>query len=375
LAQFGGCKQGEGGIAMAIIVPNPNVLLDGFEDKIGHIMYEIRKRLLATGLWRVRGSGTGCAYTPTLDGFSAVQLMGQTAGVSGSFDLFQAATWLPFIEYNVTPTWYMGGANTFSRASAWIVLEEIVGGRCLILFRPTTNVDSNGTLNIRFCPNGVASSGATAILPPAPVGSYVTNGSPDGLYGYSADLQRSINQLWFQMGVADAPEAGNVCPFWIAIYNRTLAKRVWGMLYESLVDTVAGDAHPYIIGARGWGTAYVFFDSIVSTGYNSALLFGGGTAGSRQLSGVSVGSQAFPNSTQTYPQPIGPDGYWRSQAPFVYTAVANTPAYVGRCKNILLHPINRDYPSTYNVGTPQSRLALGQILVPWAVGVAPGSSP
>jgi hypothetical protein len=169
-----------------------------------------------------------------------------------------------------------------------------------------------------------------------------------------------------QFGVAAAPDVGGVCPFWMAIYNRTTAVPVWGMLYESLDLTVSGDVHPFVFGTGAWNASSGFFNL-----FDSAVLYGGPTVvTTRRLSALSINGSAQP-----YPgaaQPLGPDGKWRAIRPPVNDS---SGVWVGRCKNILAHPINRQYPTTYNVSTATPYVVLGQVLLPWATGVAPQSSP
>lgn len=345
---------------MTIIVPNPNVALAMADDKLGHLLIELKTQLVATGLWRVRGSGTGGTG-------GTFELMGQTAGAGGSFDVFTAPTPYLTTVNGTSVLWYQGGAGTISRASAWLVLEEIGSGRCLTIQRAdSSGGQSNGSviLTMRFSNAGVASSGASAVLPPAstaPVATLMTNTNLGG------DLMLTTNAHWFQLGVANSAEAGGVCPFWWSLYNRTAGTRNWGMLYDSLTDTVAGDLHPHVIGTGVWST---FFNDQ----FSNVRLFGGATLTGRGLTGYTLlTDQPIPSSSpSSYTQPLGADGFWRTYRPLV---LDDTGVVVGRSKNLLMHPINREYPTTYYVATPEARLALGQLLVPWKQATAPSSTP
>lgn len=345
---------------MAIVVPNPNVLLGMSDDKLGHLLIELKTQLVASGRWRVRGSGTGGTG-------GTFQLMGQTAGVGGSFDVFTAST--PYVTdmNGSTVRWFDGGAGTISRASAWMVLEEVGSGRCLTIQRAdSSGGQGNGSAiaGMRFSNAGVASSGAAATAPPAsvaPVATLMTNTN------VGSDLMNVSNAHWFQLGVANAAEAGGACPFWWALYNRTAGTRTWGMLYDSLTDTAAGDLHPHVIGTAVWAT---FFNDQ----FSNSRLFGGATLAARGLTGYTLlTDQLIPNvAPSAYSQPIGPDGFWRTYRPIV---LDESGVFVGRSNSLLLHPINREYPTTYKVATPDARLVLGQLLVPWKQGTAPSSTP
>jgi len=342
---------------MAYTVPNPNVLLASTEDKLGHQLVELKTQLVATGLWRVRGSG---------DGFT-VQLMGQTAGVGGSYDVFSAATkWLAYTTYGLPTPWYGGAAGSMSRNSAWFLLEEIGSGRCL-LFQRSSGVDAAGAFTVKLAPGGFASTGATSTVAPAAVGASNT-WNVAGMTAYTPTTPPENGPaLWLQVGRSDVADPGGVCPFWACVYNRTAGTPVWGMLYESLEQTPAGDVHPFIFGTGVWSAGGGFF----GTPFNGSNVWGGAAMTSRRLTALSVNGAPYPNATPSIAQPIGPDGKWRA----IHPPVNDGSAWCGRCKNVLSHPINRDYPTTYGIATGTPRLALGQILVPWTTVAAPQSSP
>jgi len=345
---------------MAYTVPSPNVLLNIGEDRLGHQLIELKTQLVATGLWRVRGSGDGVTFQNT----------GQTAGVGGSYDVFTGAVkWAPIIYYGMSPTgWANGPAGGMSRANAWFILEEIGSGRCLSVQRFTSSPDQVGAHFFKFSPGGFASTGATNIAPPAAVGASVTI-TINAFNTYAAyQPPESGPASWLQIGCATAADPGGVCPFYLAVYNRTTGAPVMGMLYESLEETVAGDAHPFVFGAGLWNAGAGVFSMFDTTVY----FYGGAAMATRKLSALSCNATIYPNNTPTTAQPIGPDGKWRAIRPPVNDAAAT---WVGRCRNILAHPINRNYPTTYGVATAAPRLVLGQILVPWVTGVAPQSSP
>jgi len=348
---------------MAMTIPTPNILLGMADDKLGKILIELKNQLVATGLWRVRASSTGGS------GAEAVfQNMGQTAGLAGSFDVFTGS---PAYLTNVdgsTIAWSSGGAGSISRLGSWLVLEEIASGRCLTVLRTNSAGQANSTtvMHITWSNGGVAASGATVAAPPAQVAPSVQLAPTVSL---GADLALTTNAHWLQLAVSDASDAGNVCPFWWSVFNRTTGAKTWGMIYESLTDAPAGDLHPYVVGSRLWSE--IFNDS-----FGKQRMYGGAALALRGFSGYHLappGTTNIPNiSPATYTQPVGVDGFWRTYRPMVLDGAG---VVCGRSKNFLLHPINREYPTTYGLAGADPRLALGQFLVPWKQGVVPSSTP
>lgn len=333
---------------MAIVVPSPNILLAANTDKVGRMLIELKNALVATGLWRVRGSG---------DGASAFQLMGQTAGVGGSYDVFTSS---PGYATNTT---YPGPANTISRGGAWYVLEEIGSGRCLALQRGTSGIKY---LCGRFSLGGVASSGANATTVPAAVGTSTTlnssvNGGGSEFWANTLAAWDYATEVWCQIGVSLAARASGVCPFYLFTFRRSNSDHLGCVIYESVSSPVAGETHPLALSFTRVGEA------VGVNGFTQTWWVGGATLAGIRPCGFAVPTGASPTLIIL----ADSDGKWRTKP--VEFRYASNNRWLGSSEHYFVNTgdqgggSGRTYPNTYfrNDLTKEPRLVVSYFLVPW----------
>lgn len=348
---------------MALVVSTPNIILAGSTDKIGRMIIELKNALVASGFWRVRGSS---------DGVSNFQLMGQTAGVSGSYDVFTSSP-----GYSASSA-YGGLTNKISNAGAWLVMEEIASGRCWIYRRVTgfaPGGDTAYTYATRRVCFAVATSGAAVQTEPAAVGTsrdYHAGNESNWCPGLTGT---STADIVLQIGVTNSLRGGNVAPFYVAAINKSTGVGAFGWIWESLTDAPSSEGHPFVTASYQW--PYVFGTLGANTygpesGNTTNGWFGGSSllpVATDSLSHVGTG---YPLGTGQY-LPIDPDGKWRTERPWVRYVTAKTCA--GRLEHYYRNAVSREYPATYNVSTSAARVACGHLIAPWAQGVAPTSNP
>lgn len=344
---------------------SPNRQLIHVHDRLAHMLIDLKNVLVASGLWVVTGSG---------DGLSAVQNQGQTAGVGGSYDVFTASP--PYLD--TAGTWYSGVANSFSNGYAWFQIKE-VGSARVFQFQRNSNSGSNSEyIACRFCPTGVATTGATSTVAPAPtptnsfvhvLGSVLARNT--ALVGTGTGLQvTTSNPTTYHFWHASAPRAGGVCPFAVMVLNKSTNTYQWGFFYESMLDTQAGNTEPWLLssatnypsafGALGSGSGGPFWGTTGTTG--------GLVPWSFDYTVSVVASLSFPGVG--YP-PMPADNVWRTQ----YCRARTATAYLGRSEHFLQNHVARDYPTTYNLASAEPRIALGQLLLPWATDIVPDWGP
>jgi hypothetical protein len=370
---------------MAIIVPNPNFFLEPGTDKVGRLLTELKTQLLATGLWRVKGSGDGKKMPGNVAGdFFAYE--GVTS-VAASYDVHT----LPPVNFTNVGAHAFGGTyfpHTVSNYYAWLVLEEVGTGRCILLSR------SNGEhyLQMELALGGYNATLATAQRIPTPIGIYktmlgqrstdtllhITNLFPSGVSSaalLSTSPLRVVAQIW----VETEARAGGVCPFFIAVVQVSTPS-VGGLIaYESSLGAPASESFPAVLTASTWtSSATNLFtanpDANTNPGYNPSHWVGGSA-----LNGVhaepSYGQQliAAPGGTR----PVDADGYWRTFHPRLGNANygSNVYRYLGRAEHILANLVNREYPTTYNIALPNAYLTVGHLILPWPTGVVPAWGP
>lgn len=344
--------------AVMITLPTPNILLATNTDKVGHFLISIKNALVTTGLWRVRGSG---------DGTSTFQLMGQTAGVGGSYDVFTGNGGL---GYGTTAS-YPGPSETISRVSAWMVLEEISSGRCLTLQRGTT-----GQLHMcgRMSLGGVASSGASNTAVPAAVGTSALiyagaamNGGGSNFWGNTVGPWANPgNGIYLHLGVSESARSLGVCPFFAVTFDRTNNDHLGCLIYESMSSAPSDSLHPLAVVATRVGEA------VGLNGFAGAYWVGGPSLlAVRPCGFVTPGGNVPPAYA-----PLDSDGYYRTKAmEFRYQA---SGAWVGISEHYFVQPVTttRHYPTQYFSAepVPAPRIAITGFLFPWATSTAAGDN-
>jgi len=353
------------------LVFTTNVLLPALGDKFGQLLIALKTALVASGRWRVRGSG---------DGKAAFQLMGQTGGIAGSFDVFTAS---PAWSQD-TSAYNAARNNSITQPRAWLLLEEIASGRVLLAQRVAYNGGANesisGTVAVA---TAVASSGATANTPPVLTGNSAFlagnawndngNNSPqfcDGAFGDFAI--GSTHQGWLQIGVETAARAGNVSPWYFAVWNRTTGTRAMGAIWESLTDVDVGQTHPLACAFGAWSRVF----GTIGNGSTGPIHAGSAWRGGDTLALCTLGYQQLVGIGATPPayQQAGNDGKFRTERPWVLVPSIGS-RLLGRLEHAYLNKVSREYPTTYNVLDAEARLTLGHLIVPWQTGIIPSSSP
>jgi len=344
-----------------------NILLPTLEDKFGHLIIALRDALVASGLWRVRGSG---------DGKAAVQLMGQTAG--------------PYDVFTASPAWSQDASvfNTVRNGSitqprAWLLLEEIPSGRVLLMQRcqNTGSTTDSSALSVGVA-TGVASSGATAIQPPALTGNSaflagnawpitspnVTEVTSSNSTEYAIG---STRQCWLQIAVENTARAGNVCPWWFAVWDKSANIPVMGGIWESLTDVDTGVNHPLACAFGSWSRVWGTVGNGNTGPINVSSAWRGGDTLALCTTGYSqnIGIGATP---PTYQAP-GNNGKVRTERPWLLVPALGS-RHIGRFEHGFMNKSAREYPTTYDVAGAQPRITLGHLIMPWTA-VSPESSP
>jgi hypothetical protein len=340
-----------------------NRQLTHVHDRMGHFLIDLKNTLVATGLWVVTGSG---------DGLSAVQNQGQTAGIGGSYDVFTASP----AYVDTSATWTTGGANSISNPYAWFQIKEVGGARVFQFQRHNSTSDN---ISLRFCPSGVATTGATSSVAPAPapsnnfvnlIGNVATRGATTMAAGQllHSVATTTVYHFWH----ATTARAGGVCPFAFMTFSKLTNTFGAGFFYESLVDAVASNTEPWLLSNAGsFGAAFGTVGTASSNGPFWSTL-GQITAGlvpwSFDYSGSAVAGINYPGSS--YP-PMPADNVWRTQ----YCRARTATAYLGRSEHFLQNYLARDYPTTYNLASAEPKIAVGQLLLPWSTNVVPDWGP
>jgi len=344
-----------------------NVLLPALEDKLGHVLIALKNALVASGRWRVRGSG---------DGKAAFQLDGQTAGPS--FDVFTASpAWSQdATAYNAVRN------NSITQPRAWLLLEEIASGRVLLIQRSsaTSNSDAGACAAIAVA-TGVATTGASALAPPALTGNvgFLAGTLWNGSSGSFAELAtgnqgdfgiNSTQQFWLQIAVENTSRAGNVAPWFFSVWNRTTNAPCTGGLWESLTDVDVGVTHPLACAFGSWPRVW----GTVGNGTTGALSSGGWRGGDT-LAACTLGysQNAGIGATPPFYQQPGNDGRFRTERPWLLVPSIGS-RHIGRLEHAFMNKVAREYPTTYDLAGAAPRLTLGHLIMPWTA-VAPESSP
>jgi hypothetical protein len=352
-------------MATDIIVANSS--LPGSTDKMGRLLIELKNALVGTGLWVVTGSS---------DGLSLMQNQTQTAGVGGSYDVF-ATTQVYMTSSTGT------GAGMIGNNNAWYQLKEVGTTRTLQVQREvnlTSSASYSGRINIRFCPGGTATSGATTSLTPAPVGTSTTfHGSMStrsgGSIGPSSNTSLqwdNTNEVVWNLGVRTTPGAGGVCAFYMTVINKATNVYIWGTFYESMLDTQAGDAHPYLMSfSDSFANTYGFLGTQSAGPFWSSTWRTYGATCAPWIFDYTGNSfvGTFPGAS--YPA-IPADGIVRASYCRARTA---TLGYVGRSEHFVHNTTIRDYPTTFNLSSTTPNIALGQLIAPWKQNIVPGWGP
>lgn len=357
---------------MTLQFPVVNRSIPGLRDKAGQFLIELKDALVSTGLFRVTGSG---------DGLATFQNEGQTAGEGGSFDIFTAQP----------PYWggvnllSEGRARSISRAYAWFQLRELSSSR-VFQFRRYYYNDSSGSysenVGICICPQGVAASGATPTKAPQSIGPKwwycadpsAGNGNTDaydarlGMNGVM--LSSSADETIWHLAVATEPRAQGVCPFFVWYINRTKSMVGGGFFYESLTDAPADNTDPYVLHcAQDWGQSFGWLNN---ESYGPWWNIQAVVTGRNPIVGCAFDRVNSPAFTYSYPgkafAPLSSDGKWRTFRPRVRNASGQ---YVGRCEHIQANMVNRDYPTTYALGSSQPLITVGHMLLPWKQNAVP----
>jgi hypothetical protein len=332
-----------------------NVLIPVSSDKVGKILISVKDALLASGRWRLIGSG---------DGKTAFQLRGQTAGVAGSYDVFTASP-----QWALVGTTYNAWPNSFSNNNAWFILEEIASARVALFQRA---VGGNGDTLIAKIGTAVAVTGASATVAPAfvgPSGTLLNSGS----LGTATELGvASTLEHWLQIGADNSVNAGNnVSPWFFSVWSKTNNAPVSGGFWLPLIETDPGVTVPVVTAIGPWGGVFG------TPGNADGGLVG---AGSVWRAGTSwdAASIAYLTCTGVGASPpqyqqLGTDGKWRTYKPLIaYPAIGNR--HVGKVDLVYLNKVSRNYPATYDLSGAQPRITLGHLLFPWT-NVAPLTSP
>jgi hypothetical protein len=350
-----------------------NRLIPSTSDKIGAVIINLKNALVAATTWRVRGSG---------DGVAAFQLMGQTAGVGGSYDIFTSGA-----GYLASGTgWGQFGsptkANSITNMRAWVVLQEIVSGRCLTIQRCAQNAQYDAHTLTACMSDGVASTGATANTPPAMTGrsQYLVNTAfnttaYDNYVSHDANgaLIGSTVEWWQQIAVEDVADPAGVASWYFTVWSRTGNASVMGGFWQQLsdVDTLVT---PFVAvmgnPTRVWGTVGTAASGQLHTAVPNNMK----TLDDSAICTIEVPSNMGIGVTPSLYQQLNNASKWRTHRPWVLKP-AQGSKHIGRFKHFFLNKLNREYPSTYGVATADARLTLGHYLVPWATGVGPNTSP
>jgi hypothetical protein len=333
-----------------------NVLVDSNVDKIGMMWMSLKAALVASGRWRVRGSG---------DGKAAFQLMGQTAGVAGSFDIFTASP-----PWNAAGMAYNTRANSISNASAWLVLEEIASGRVYVVQRDAGAVFPETSFVVAAA--GVATTGASATVLPARTGSQATL-NPSGTYPTNQGDYNpsSASQAWLQFAVDNSVRPGNVSPWWFAMWNKTSNRSMWASMWLQLVDVDPGTTNPVVAAGGNWSNVFgTVGDGAQGPTINGSIWKGGNGWLPCNISyRTNVGIGASPPLYQQ----LSTDSKYRTERPWILQPSVGS-RIVGRVEDAYLNKVAREYPATYGIAGAEPRLTLGHLILPWTA-TAPESSP
>lgn len=341
---------------MTLQIPSPNAVLLPANDKLGRFIIELRDTLVGSGLWRVTGSSDGATF----------QNEGQTAGLGGAKPWDVLINPAPYTATVVGTTWYVGGtAGSISNRNAWLQLREVGSTRVMQLQRDSAAW--SGGLRWRFCPSGVATSGATVGVLPAPVGASYGGALYEHFPGVGGDPNNGIKFI-YQLWVATEARAGGVCPFAFTVHNANSGANINSGFYESLVDIDPSNPHPYLFytGASwnvmgGAGTqSGPFWNQYGCTGVACDTF---------RFDQVAINGGLMPGTTY---EPLAFDGKWRTSACLARKA---TGARIGRSEHFLMNRQNREYPATYDLGSTTPRIAVGHFLLPWKTNVVPSVGP
>ncbi len=346
---------------MAMQLDIQNLSLVTNEDRLGKLLLAMVNALVARG-WTVEGSG---------DGIAAVQNRTQTAG---PYNVFTSGLGY----YTGAGLWAaaLGGANKISNTRAWIIVKEPAPSTRAFCFQ-RSNVASTGYeayLVASLAYGGFATSGATFNAPPAAVGTsqvlfgtaHNGNGADYIIYTAGTAIAGS-NTLIANMMISDTAKGGNSWPWMLVLYNSTLATRVAGMMYESLVETVAGDADP-VVSCVGL-FANVFGAPNVAPGMTYMARRDDGTA-ITNLVLISYTATVFGGMPATTPS-VNSDGKLRSLPIFMQAGTGGH--YKGRMEHASYNMQARTYPSTLDLATATPRIYLGCMLYPWKTAITPGT--
>lgn len=365
----------------------PNIIAIKGQDKLGVILTEIKDRLVATGLWRVKGSGDG--FRGGGNGPGANFAFDGITAPAASYDVFTA----PLAQNYVFNTSY--NPKSLTNAWAWFLLEEIGSGRCMLFQRDSPSY----RFGIEIALGGYDGAGAHAGNGPLPLGErrmmfgqryagsqtgyaparYLA-GSDSYLISQGLD-QASTTRIALHFWCETQARAGGVCPFCALIVDTSTPARGGGIVYESLVDAPINQGFPAVVGAgvpNMWSypyTANVQGTNLNQTVGNDAYWFGGS-----ELRGVNASCEAAMN-TSTSPltaRPADGDGFWRTFRPyFVVPPYGAGSIYqrLGTSEHFIANAVARDYPTTYGVATDSPYVSSGLFLLPWKRDLAPAWGP
>ncbi len=210
-------------------------------DHLGQGVMRLVRALVATSLWRRKHQGDGLA-----------------AYSSGTTDLFTAQSGA---GYTSSGNWHTGGANSFSNALAYVVLEELdaegaTTGRQMLIQRGSQTTAGGDILLVwGFAWASGFTGTANATTAPATVGALskvmgTINGAGQNFFVHlatSPQIGGSGGAINFNFWTPSASSYGDTASFGIEAYDDTANEPAFAVWYDAVTDAYDGDAHPNTI--------------------------------------------------------------------------------------------------------------------------------
>lgn len=352
---------------------NANIALaNGNVDKYADLwIKKVIPALVATGRWQIVGSGSGAG--------GLFQKKGQTAGLGGG-DPWNVLTGAIGGSASL---WNAGASSSsFSNYQAWVDVAELDGsgnetGRGFMIQRASSpnagpSFTTYGAVVVRLTP---FTTTASATSP----GTFPTIWRYLGASGATAFLELNDNtglncntstDNWVNIGIEDSPGSKNVCSWFLYVHSRTNNLPVAAFFWCELDNVTTAEQHPLVVsggsptrvyGIAGDTTAGPFW-------FGASRMWAGSALDNANLTRI-VGSPWGTIPSNIF-APLRNGVSVITRRPEVWTANGQ----IGVAKYMWVSPYNRAWPSTDHVATVP-KAYVGQVLIPWAQGVAPFSGP
>lgn len=321
-------------------------------DHFGHLMVDLQDVLLGRG-WTIVSSGDG----------------GSLYSTTGS--VFTNPT-----RYNAGPTggvWSGSVAGWWSRSNAWAIFREpSPSTREIGIQRYSGSSTTWEQMLIRMSDVAMTVGGSSTVIRSSASAQYFhTTSTNRRLYSTAVTLCNTGSGVNVSIGISDSAKGKDVWPFFVVMCRRDTGALCNAWCYDSLVDTIAADPHPFVFSVYD---AAIWLDANfrTTTGSLFQVSYDNGASAVRNCAVAPYYAQPSPTFNRNT---SGPNFAGIIRAPEAYVAVgasgSSNFAIKGKPEHMKLNPTTRTWPDTLNLASADPYLFCGPVMIPWQQATAP----